>query len=583
MCPPSSASMDHLALAGTACSWPAGDREAADALGAELRAAGSAAVAARAPDLERSPPRRRSAGARRGLVLGAAEAVRARCSTRSGSTPVRPSSPSRTSPGEGRLGNGGLAHLRLLLEHRAMRARAGRARGDRGQPGARRLPRHGDGAPGRAATGSRWPRSTATTTRRSTRSASARSPPGSARALGLADRDGPRRAPRRAAARPRQDRDPRLHPAQARAGSRREEFEVVKTHAVLGARVLADSALGASSRSPSRSSAPTTSAGTAAAIPTACAGDAIPRRGAARPRRRRLRRAGPRAALQGGVDRRGRPRPRSAPARARSSIRTVVEAFVALGPRPGRPAPSPSDATRRSSFRGSAAMTLEDETDAHGSQAQRLPSRSRHAARRRAAPARWPTAGPAAPTPTPDVRRGHRRAPRRARSRRPRTGRASSCPGRPADLGDHEQPAEPRRASAARRVVRQRRSSPPDDGRPPAVARRHLCLLNAERVDRGLPALKPRTRASPPPRSRTRRTWSTAGTSPTRPRRLRLRRAHARHRLHPDGGAWAIGENLAWGTGDARQPAAIMRRLDELARPPRQHAPAPATARSASA
>ena len=47
-----------------------------------------------------------------------------------------------------------------------------------------------------------------------------------------------------------------------------EEFEVVKTHAVLGARVLAGGASDAVARRPSRSPATTTSAGTARAIRT---------------------------------------------------------------------------------------------------------------------------------------------------------------------------------------------------------------------------------------------------------------------------------------------------------------------------
>ena len=55
-----------------------------------------------------------------------------------------------------------------------------------------------------------------------------------------------------------------------------EEFEVVKTHAVLGARVLAGGGLGRCCARPRRSPATTTSAGTAAAIRSGLAGDAIP-------------------------------------------------------------------------------------------------------------------------------------------------------------------------------------------------------------------------------------------------------------------------------------------------------------------
>ena len=58
---------------------------------------------------------------------------------------------------------------------------------------------------------------------------------------------------------------------------------------------------------------------------------------------------------------------------------------------------------------------------------------------------------------------------------------------------------------------------------------------------------------------------------PRRPQRLAPgERIRAAGYLSSDG-AWRIGENLAWGTGDLATPRAIMSRLDGLLRPPRQH------------
>src|SRR4051794_39580347 len=127
MCPPSSASMDHLALAGTRVLVAGGERQAADALGAELRAAGSPSVHL-APGLEQVATQAALAAPDVVLVLGPAEPVPAvldplglhtgppvvrleepggcrarappsrsgRCSIRSGSTRARPSSGSRS-------------------------------------------------------------------------------------------------------------------------------------------------------------------------------------------------------------------------------------------------------------------------------------------------------------------------------------------------------------------------------------------------------------------------------------------------------------------------------------------------------
>jgi HD-GYP domain-containing protein (c-di-GMP phosphodiesterase class II) len=112
--------MDHGALAGTRVLVAGGERDAADALGAELRAAGSPAVdfvaveqvaaqaAAVAPDVV--------------LVLGAAAPVRERLDPLA--LDAGPPVVAMSDLAEGaRLGPAGLGRLRLVLEHRAMRAR----------------------------------------------------------------------------------------------------------------------------------------------------------------------------------------------------------------------------------------------------------------------------------------------------------------------------------------------------------------------------------------------------------------------------------------------------------------------------
>ena len=109
-----------------------------------------------------------------------------------------------------------------------------------------------------------------------------------------------------------------------------EEFEVVKTHAVLGARVLADGGsevLGVAEQI-ARSHHERWDGG---GYPDGLAGADDPARRAARGGRRRVRRARARAAVQGGVDGGGRRRrdPRRAP--ARSSTPTPSRAFDALG------------------------------------------------------------------------------------------------------------------------------------------------------------------------------------------------------------------------------------------------------------
>ena len=115
-----------------------------------------------------------------------------------------------------------------------------------------------------------------------------------------------------------------------------EEYEVVKTHAVLGARVLegGDSELLAVAERIARSHHERWDGG---GYPDGLAGEAIPLVGAARRGRRRLRRARARAALQGGLERRGRGRRDPRGARARSSIPRWSRRSTRSAPAAGRP------------------------------------------------------------------------------------------------------------------------------------------------------------------------------------------------------------------------------------------------------
>src|SRR5688500_2626157 len=115
--------MDELALAGTRVLVAGEDSEAADALGAELRAAGSPLVH-HAAALDEVAARAAAAAPDLVLVLGPAEPVRALLDPL-GLDAGPPVVAVDALAGEGRLGRVGLAHLRLLLEHRAMRARLG--------------------------------------------------------------------------------------------------------------------------------------------------------------------------------------------------------------------------------------------------------------------------------------------------------------------------------------------------------------------------------------------------------------------------------------------------------------------------
>ena len=179
-------------------------------------------------------------------------------------------------------------------------------------------------------------------------------------------------------------------------------------------------------------------------------------------------------------------------------------------------------------------------------------------------------AGPAVPAGTPDAvaatdgRLG------------PATAATSEAPpvelsrgGRP-DVSEPEQPADHVGVGAAASCADPELA--PGAATLPAVLQATLCLVNAERVDRGLVRLTENTRLATAARryaedmvaggyfSHTGRDGSDFAT--------RLRRVG----YIPSTGAWAIGENLAWGTGALATPAAIVARLDELAGSPRQRA-----------
>ena len=166
-------------------------------------------------------------------------------------------------------------------------------------------------------------------------------------------------------------------------------------------------------------------------------------------------------------------------------------------------------------------------------------------------------AGPAVPAGTPDAvaatdgRLG------------PATAATSEAPpvelsrgGRP-DVSEPDQPADHVGVGAAASCADPELG--PGAATLPAVLQATLCLVNAERVDRGLVRLTENTRLATAARryaedmvaggyfSHTGRDGSDFAT--------RLRRVG----YIPATGAWAIGENLAWGTGALATPAAIVR------------------------
>ena len=117
-----------------------------------------------------------------------------------------------------------------------------------------------------------------------------------------------------------------------------------------------------------------------------------------------------------------------------------------------------------------------------------------------------------------------------------------------------------------------------------AMAAAQLCLLNGERADAGLPPLTlnaklsaAATRLRAGPRRR-------PLLLPHRPRRLDDPHAPRRRRLPARATrGWAIGENLAWGTGALATPGSIMQAWMNSAGAPRTTSSTPSTARSASA
>jgi uncharacterized protein YkwD len=128
--------------------------------------------------------------------------------------------------------------------------------------------------------------------------------------------------------------------------------------------------------------------------------------------------------------------------------------------------------------------------------------------------------------------------------------------GRP-DVREHEQPAD--RAGVGAAASCPGPELAPDVATMAAVMQATLCLVNAERIDRGLARLTSNTRLATAAQryardmvvggyfSHTGRDGSDFAT--------RLRRVG----YIPAFGAWAIGENLAWGTGALATPAAIVR------------------------
>ena len=156
-----------------------------------------------------------------------------------------------------------------------LRAPQPRAGGRDRRPGRVAPPRAAGGPARQRCTGWRWPPSTATTTRTSTRSASAHLaacwPAGSGSATGWSGWSArPRRCTTSARSRS------RTRSCSSPGGSSDEEFEVVKTHADARRARALRRRRPSCSRSPSGSSATTTSAGTAAATRTAWRGEDIP-------------------------------------------------------------------------------------------------------------------------------------------------------------------------------------------------------------------------------------------------------------------------------------------------------------------
>jgi uncharacterized protein YkwD len=98
----------------------------------------------------------------------------------------------------------------------------------------------------------------------------------------------------------------------------------------------------------------------------------------------------------------------------------------------------------------------------------------------------------------------------------------------------------------------------PDTTNLPAISGATFCLLNAERASRGLTVLKPDRRLQRAALAHggdmvDHQYFAHEGRDGSQPAE-RIRAAG----YLSDGGAWRIGENLAWGTGDLATPRAIM-------------------------
>ena len=103
------------------------------------------------------------------------------------------------------------------------------------------------------------------------------------------------------------------------------------------------------------------------------------------------------------------------------------------------------------------------------------------------------------------------------------------------------------------------------------VGQATLCLLNTSAPRTGWrPLAEDASSPAPPPRY----SQPDGRAAVLRPQRARRQHAGAspdRGRLHRRRRRWVVGENIAWGQGDARDAALDGHRLDGEPRPPREH------------
>ena len=372
--------------------------------------------------------------------------------------------------------------------------------------------------------------------------------------------------PRGAAARRRQDRHPGLDPAQARAALRRPSSRSSRP-TPRPVRACSPTRTRSCSRWPRASPAPTTSAGTARAIPTRLAGEAIPLVGRLvhvadvfdvlvheRPVQGRVQRRGRRPGDRGRRrlavrpgDRRGVHRPRrSRLARRAGRLRRLntpnaCRRALKFWARPrDKEACVPRALPLISALLAAASLALAGCGSAGG------------------------PAGPTAPGAKPSGRRHpqprrDRRAPRRRGDRRRAAGACASC--RPAARSTRPPCAAPPShrdgvaagdacadADAAAHRRQPRHASP----------RRRSACSTASAPTAASPSCVSTTACSAP-RSITATTWSQhlyfahVGRDGSQP----AQRIRASGYLS-SGGAWRIGENLAWGSGELATPKKIM-------------------------